>query len=104
MKLTEPICLAGVNDASHEIASMGDPDETIREALKKARAVLVQYIEPDGPNDHQTVKQLFGILNDLVVSQAFQQAEQPVRTVRGGNNYPLEEWCAQADDPDRKRP
>jgi hypothetical protein len=87
VKLTEPICLAGVNDASHEIASMGDPDETIREALK-APAVLVQYIEPDGPNDHQTVKQLFGILNDLVVSQAFQQAEQPVRNRKRRQQLP----------------
>ena len=58
---------------------MGNPDETIREALKKARALLAQYIEPDGPNEHQTVKQLFGILNDPAVSQALQQAEQPVR-------------------------
>ena len=68
-----------VNGASLEVASMGDPDETIREALKKARALLAQYIEPDGPNEHQTVKQLFGILNDPAVSQALQQAEQPVR-------------------------
>jgi hypothetical protein len=62
---------------------MGNPDETIREALKKARAVLAQYIEPDGPNDHQTVKQLFGILNDPAVIQALQQAEQPARNRKG---------------------
>jgi hypothetical protein len=77
--VTEPICLAGVNGASLEIAGMGNPDETIREALKKARAVLAKYIEPDGLNDHQTVKQLFGILNDPAVIQALKQAEQPVR-------------------------
>jgi hypothetical protein len=83
--VTEPICFVGVNGASLEIAGMGNPDETIREALKMARAVLAKYIEPDGPNDHQTVKQLFGILNDPAVIQALKRLSSPLGTERDGN-------------------
>ena len=46
---------------------MRNGDQTIRDALKKAQAVLGRYLEPDGPNENQTVKQLFGILNDREV-------------------------------------
>jgi hypothetical protein len=42
---------------------MRNGDQTIRDALKKAQAVLCQYLEPDGPNENQTVKRLFGILS-----------------------------------------
>ena len=30
---------------------MRNGDQTIRDALKKAQAVLCQYLEPDGPNE-----------------------------------------------------
>ena len=33
---------------------MRNGDQTIRDALKKAQAVLCQYLEPDGPNENQT--------------------------------------------------
>ena len=49
---------------------MRNGDQTIRDALKKAQAVLCQYLEPNGPNENQTVKQLFGILNDPEVIRA----------------------------------
>ena len=46
---------------------MRNGDQTIRDALKKAQAVVCKYLEPGGPNENQTVKQLFGILNDREV-------------------------------------
>jgi len=46
---------------------MRNGEQTIRDALKKTQAVLCQYLEPDGANENQTVKQLFGILNDREV-------------------------------------
>jgi hypothetical protein len=49
---------------------MRNADQTIRDALKKAQAVLCQYLEPDGPNENQTVKRLFGILKDPEVIRA----------------------------------
>ena len=51
---------------------MRNGDQTIRDALKKPQAVLCQYLEPDGPNENQTVKQLFGILNDQEVIRALE--------------------------------
>jgi hypothetical protein len=59
---------------------MRNGDQTIRDALKKARAVLCQYLEPNGPNENQTVKQLFGILNDPEVIRALEEdSERPRR-------------------------
>jgi hypothetical protein len=55
---------------------MDSADHIIRDALKKAQAILAQYLQPDGPNEKQTVKQLFGILDDPAVVQALQQAKQ----------------------------
>jgi hypothetical protein len=55
---------------------MGNPDQTIRGALRKAQAVLSHYLAPGGPNDHQTIKQLFGILNDPAVIEAVEEAEE----------------------------
>jgi len=46
---------------------MRNGEQTIRDALKKPQAVLCQYLEPDCPNENQTVKQFFGILNDREV-------------------------------------
>jgi hypothetical protein len=57
------------------MASMANPDQIIRDALRRAQALLAEYLAPGGPNDHQTVKQLFGILNDPAVIQALQRAE-----------------------------
>jgi len=51
---------------------MRNGEQTIRDALKKPQAVLCQYLEPDGPNENQTVKQLFGILNDREVIRALE--------------------------------
>jgi hypothetical protein len=56
---------------------MRNGDQTIRDALKKAQAVLCRYLEPDGPNENQTVKQLFGILNDQEVIRALEDSERP---------------------------
>jgi hypothetical protein len=56
---------------------MRDADQTIRDALKKAQAVLCGYLEPDGPNENQTVKRLFGILNDPEVIRALEDSERP---------------------------
>jgi len=56
---------------------MRKSDQTIRDALKKAQAVLCQYLEPNGPNENQTVKQLFGILNDPEVIRALEGSERP---------------------------
>ena len=56
---------------------MRTADQTIRDALKKAQAVLSQYLEPDGPNENQTVKRLFGILNDPEVIRAPEDFERP---------------------------
>ena len=56
---------------------MRTADQTIRDALKKAQAVLCQYLEPDGPNENQTVKRLFGILNDPEVIRALEDPERP---------------------------
>jgi hypothetical protein len=58
---------------------MGDADQMIRDALRKAQAVLAEYLAPGEPNDHQTVKKLFGIPNDRAVIQALQQAEFPAQ-------------------------
>ena len=59
---------------------MRNGDQTIRDALKKAQAVLCQYLEPNGPNENQTVKQLFGILNDPEVIRALEEdSERPRR-------------------------
>jgi hypothetical protein len=59
---------------------MRNGDQTIRDALKKAQAVLCQYLEPNGPNENQTVKQLFGILNDPEVVRALEEdSERPRR-------------------------
>jgi hypothetical protein len=55
---------------------MGGPDETIRDALRKAQAVFARYLEPGGPNDKQAVKQLFGILNGPAIIAALQEAEE----------------------------
>jgi hypothetical protein len=55
---------------------MGNPDQTIRDALRTAQAILAEYLAPGGPNDHQTIKQLFGALNDAAVIEALRQAEQ----------------------------
>jgi hypothetical protein len=68
--------------ALQELGSTGDlgmrkSDQTIRDALKKAQAVLCQYLEPNGPNENQTVKQLFGILNDPEVIRALEGSERP---------------------------
>ena len=41
------------------------------------QAVLCRYLEPDGPNENQTVKQLFGILNDQEVIRALEDSERP---------------------------
>ena len=56
---------------------MRNGEQTIRDALKKAQAVLCQYLEPDGPNENQTVKQLFGILNDPDVIRALEDLKDP---------------------------
>ena len=56
---------------------MANPDQTIRDALRKAQAILAEYLEPGGPNDKQIVKQLFGILNSPAVIAALLEAEQP---------------------------
>ena len=62
---------------------MRNGDQTIRDALKKAQAVLCQYLEPNGPNENQTVKQLFGILNDPEVIRALEEgSERPTATAR----------------------
>jgi hypothetical protein len=59
---------------------MRNGDQTIRDAVKKAQAVLCQYLEPNGPNENQTVKQLFGILNDPEVIRALKEdSERPRR-------------------------
>jgi hypothetical protein len=66
-------------------------DQTIRDALKKAQAVLCQYLEPDGPNEYQTVKRLFGILNDPDVTRALEDSERPRgRRVSGAEGQRLE--------------
>ena len=59
------------------LASVDDLQETLACALKKAQAVLCQYLEPDGPNENQTVKRLFGILNDPEVIRALEDSERP---------------------------
>jgi hypothetical protein len=65
--------------------------QTIRDALRKAQAVLCQYLDPDGPNENQTVKQLFGILNDPDVIRALEDSERPrKRRVSGAEG---EEHC-----------
>ena len=56
---------------------MRNADQTIRDALKKAQAVLCQYLEPGGPNENQTIKQLFAVLNDPAVLRALQDSERP---------------------------
>ena len=56
---------------------MANPDQTIRDALRKTHAILAEYLEPGGPNDKQIVKQLFGILNSPAVIAALLEAEQP---------------------------
>jgi hypothetical protein len=62
---------------------MRNGDQTIRDALKKAQAVLCQYLEPNGPNENQTVKQLFGILNDPEVIRALEEgSERPTAIER----------------------
>jgi hypothetical protein len=58
---------------------MRNADQTIRDALKNAQAVLCQYLEPGGPNENQTVKQLFGILNDQEVIRALEDSKRPRR-------------------------
>jgi hypothetical protein len=61
---------------------MRKSDQTIRDALKKAQAVLCQYLEPNGPNENQTVKQLFGILNDPEVIRALEEgSERPTSAI-----------------------
>jgi hypothetical protein len=61
---------------------MRNGDQTIRDALKKAQAVLCQYLEPNGPNENQTVKQLFGILNDPEVIRALEEgSERPTSAI-----------------------
>jgi hypothetical protein len=68
---------------------MRNGEQTIRDALKKAQAVLCQYLEPDGPNENQTVKQLFGILNDPDVIRALEDSERPRgRRISGGRRQP----------------
>jgi hypothetical protein len=67
----EPISLARVEGLRRHWA-MRNGEQTIRDALKKPQAVLCQYLEPDGPNENQTVKQLFGILNDREVIRALE--------------------------------
>ena len=68
---------------------MRNGDQTIRDALKKAQAVLCQYLEPDGPNENQTVKQLFGILNDREVIRALEDSKRPrKRRVSGAEGQP----------------
>jgi hypothetical protein len=68
---------------------MRNGDQTIRDALKKAQAVLCQYLEPGGPNENQTVKQLFGILNDPDVIRALEDSEGPRRCgVSGAEGQP----------------
>ena len=39
--------------------------------------MLCQYLEPDGPNENQTVNRLFGILNDPEVIRALEDFERP---------------------------
>ena len=68
---------------------MRNGDQTIRDALKKAQAVLCQYLEPDGPNENQTVKQLFGILNDPDLIRALEDFERPLgRRISGARRQP----------------
>jgi hypothetical protein len=68
---------------------MGIPDETIRDAVRKAQTILAQDVEPDGPNDSQTIKQLFRILNDPAVIAALQEAEQAAQKPQRRRRRPI---------------
>ncbi len=59
---------------------MENADHIIRGALKKAQAALAQYLEPGGPNESQTVKQLPLVIQALLVSKPLRHSSRRQNT------------------------
>jgi hypothetical protein len=72
---------------------MRNDDQTIRDALRKAQGVLCHYLEPNGPNENQTVKQLFGILNDPEVIRALERALKDLPRLTAFALLPIPALC-----------